>query len=104
MTIRFFYNGVKASDGKLQKASVYTSQDGSIIISKRDYRGFCAEVLDAFAVTDNTDTMTDYFDHARFIIRSGHPMYAAAKAAADKNVQRFEAQQRKRMARYSTAA
>lgn len=38
-------------------------------------------VLGADDVQNNSDTMTDYFDRARFF--EGHPHYAAARAAAE---------------------
>lgn len=89
--LKFFYNGIKASGGKLQKAHFsfgnYTTQSGinpaSVTIYARDYDGFSAEVAAAFPVENNTDTQTDYFEKDRIRVSPEHPLYAAVVAAYD---------------------
>lgn len=43
---------------------------------------FPAEVRKAFAIENNSDTMTDYFEGDCIPLLPGHPWYAAAKVAA----------------------
>lgn len=89
--LKFFYNGIKANGGKLQKAHYsfgnYTTESGinpaSVTIYARDYDGFSAEVAAAFPVENNTDTQTDYFEKDRIRVSPEHPLYAAVVAAYD---------------------
>ncbi len=71
-TIRFYYNGIKVNEGKLQK--VYYRMGGyvhlpenTITIYCNSYAGFSKEVCEEFSVKNNTDTRTDYVerDHIR---------------------------------------
>lgn len=87
-TLRFYYNGIKANGGKLQKAHYskgnlvawamekfgYDSE--TITIYAREYTGFSAEVRELFTVENDTDTMTDYFEKDRIRVKKDHPLYA----------------------------
>lgn len=98
--LKFFYNGIKGSSGKLEKASYssgpYTPESGlpndTISITAREYLRFSPEIQAAFVVVNQTDTMTDFFDKDRIRVRPSHPLYPQVKAA-------YEAQQAKRAAR-----
>lgn len=95
--LKFFYNGIKANGGKLQKAHYsfgnYTTESGinpaSVTIYAREYDGFCGEVATAFDVQNNTDSQTDYFEKDRIRVAPEHPLYALVVAA-------YDAQQAKR--------
>ena len=83
----FYYNGIKdAKGGKLQKCW-YSSGElrsypaGTITIYARDYCRFSAKVNACFAVENDTDTMTDYFDDDKIRVIPGHPLYKAVCAA-----------------------
>jgi hypothetical protein len=98
--LKFFYNGLKASDGKLEKAHYsagpYTPESGlsddTISITAREYMRFSAEIQAAFVVVNHTDTMSDFFDKDRIRVTSSHALYPQVKAA-------YLAQQAKRAAR-----
>ena len=97
MTIKFFYNGLKGSDGKLQKCSysdseLINSPAGTITIYGRSYVGFSAEVADAFAIENDSNIQTDYFEHDRIRVVPSHPLYAAVKAALDKRQAKYARQ------------
>jgi hypothetical protein len=83
----FYYNGIKdAKGGKLQKCW-YSSGElrsypaGTITIYARDYCRFSDKVNACFAVQNDTDTMTDYFDSDRIRVLPSHPLYPAVCAA-----------------------
>jgi len=87
--LKFFYNGLKTSSGKLEKASYsvgpYTPESGlsedTITITAREYLRFSSEIQEAFVVTNRTDTKTDFFDHDRIRVLPSHPLYPQIKAA-----------------------
>jgi hypothetical protein len=87
--LKFFYNGLKTSSGKLEKASYsvgpYSPESGlsedTITITAREYLRFSSEIQEAFGVTNRTDTMTDFFDHDRIRVLPSHPLYPQIKAA-----------------------
>jgi hypothetical protein len=94
-TLKFFYNGIKANGGKLQKAHFskgnlvawamekYGFDSETITIYAREYTGFSAEVKEAFTVENDTDTMTDYFEKDRIRVKKDHPLYAQVLGAYD---------------------
>jgi len=43
---------------------------------------FPKEITEAFAVENNSDSLTDYFERDCIRLLPGHPLYDAAKAAA----------------------
>ena len=84
----FFWNGIKDRRGaKLQKCSYSTGPlngypEGTISIYARGYEGFSPKVRECFAVQNDTDTQTDYFDKDRIRVIPSHPLYAQVLAAA----------------------
>ena len=83
--LRFFWNGIKGSDGKLQSC-IYSdspllhSPAGTITIYARHYRPFSTEVREAFTVENDSDMMTDYFESDRIRVTPTHPLYFHVKA------------------------
>jgi hypothetical protein len=102
--LKFFYNGIKADGGKLEKchysAGPYTPEsklsDDTISITAREYVRFTAAIQQAFVVTNGTDTMTDYFEKDRIRVAPAHPLYAQVKAAHDAQTAHRLAQEAKR--------
>lgn len=88
-TLKFFYNGIKASDGKLQRCRYSIGQlkshpAGTITIHARDYIGFNAAVSQEFKIENNSDLYTDYNEKDCIRVRPDHPLYADVLAAAHK--------------------
>lgn len=87
-TLKFFYNGIKANGGKLQKAhyskgsftpeamAKYGYDRETITIYAREYTGFSADVRALLTVENNSDLMTDYFEKDRIRVKKDHPLYA----------------------------
>lgn len=91
--LKFFYNGIKDSSGKLQRA--WFSKGGftrfpeeTIAIYKRGYEPYSAEVRAAFAVVNHLDHMTDYFESDTIYVFPDHPLYAQVRAAYEKDQER----------------
>lgn len=85
--IKFFWNGIKINgDKKLIRCfcSLDNRHDGRqcVTIYARDYSGHLPG--DLFAVQNETDSMTDYFETDRASLFPGHPLYPYARAAAIK--------------------
>jgi hypothetical protein len=88
MALKFFWNGVKGSDGKLQRARFsegpfLNHPAGTMTIYAKDCR-FSAEVRAAFAVENHSDSRSDYFENDRIRVRPSHPLYSAVIAAYQK--------------------
>jgi len=98
--LRFYWNGIKAGDGKLQRCSYSSYQDGTITVHAKDYRRFSQEVRQAFTVENGTDTMTDYFENDRFRVQSGHHFYDVISAAMKAGEAHRERQHAKRIERW----
>jgi hypothetical protein len=82
--LRFFYNGIKADDGKLQRAWYSDAQllhhpTGTITIYARG--SFTKEISEEFIVTNDSDLMTDYFEHDRMRVEPDDMLYAKVKEA-----------------------
>lgn len=98
MTLKFFYNGLKASDGKLQRAHYtkgnYTNlPEGTITIYKTVAHGdysFSNEVRKIFHVINETDIMTDYFEEDKIRVFPSHHLYNAVLEAWNKQTARWE--------------
>ena len=91
MSLKFFYNGIKASDGKLQKASYSTANwinkpAEMIRIYGKHYNNFSEEIRAAFKVEDGTDFQSDYFENEHIDVLPTHPLYAQVKAALEKQL------------------
>lgn len=107
MALKFLWNGIKASDGKLQGASysdgpLINYPVGTLTIYANSYRRFSDEIAMNFSVQNNSDSMSDYFeqDHIRVLV--DHPLYSAVKAALDaQNAHRAKVQA-KREARWAS--
>lgn len=89
MALRFFYNGIKGSDKKLQKCSysISATRDypaGTITIYKDGYMRFSDEVREEFKVENNSDSMIDYFETDKIRVLPTHPLYNQVKQACDK--------------------
>jgi hypothetical protein len=93
-TLKFFWNGIKANGGKLQKCFYSNSAllhhpAGTITIYARDYSRFSSEVRSQFIVENDSDIMTDYFEEDRIRVLPDHPLYAQVKAACDARTERY---------------
>jgi hypothetical protein len=97
-TLKFYYNGIKASDGKLQKCSysignlIAKYPAMTITIRAKNYNSFSSEVAAEFTIKNDSDGMTDYFENDCIRVLPDHPLYndvlaAAQKANARKDVQ-----------------
>lgn len=89
--IKFFWNGIKVNGGSLIKCWFHlydNERDGeSVRISAK---GYGAQLPgDVFAVTNDTDSYTDYFDTDSATLTPAHPLYKYAKAAAIKSDLRY---------------
>lgn len=79
--LKFFYNGIKDSGGKLQRcwfsgSMLINHPAGTITIYKRDYSSFSDGVHAAFKVQNDTEIQTDYFEKDRIRVEPSHPLYA----------------------------
>ena len=95
--IKFFYNGLKVDNGKLQKAHYSFQQScdsvkAEITIYGKHYVDFSKEVSEIFEVQNDTDMMTDYFEQDRIRVS---PMNIMFKQVAEAYVK----QEQKRIAR-----
>lgn len=107
-TLRFFWNGIKASDGKLQAAYFWDSElrnypAGTITISAKNYSGFSAQVAEAFEIQNHTDSQTDYFEHDTIRVTPTHPLYSQVKASMDARKMRNEKLSQKRRSALAVA-
>jgi hypothetical protein len=103
-TLKFFYNGIKGSDGKLQTArysdgELLNHPRGTITIYAR--QGFSGDVAKAFAIENGTDIMTDYFERDRIRVAPTHPLYSEVKAALAKAEARNAAKRADLQAKFS---
>jgi hypothetical protein len=78
--LRFFYNGIKGSDGKLQKVHYSDGElihfpAGTLTIYGKEYRRFSDEVRSEFTVENESDMMTDYCEDDRIRVEPSHPLY-----------------------------
>ena len=86
MALKFYYNGIKDDGGKLQTCwysdgKLINFPEGTITIYKRDYGHFSAGIAAAFAVENDSDLMTDYFEKDRIRVKPDHPLYQQVLAA-----------------------
>ena len=87
--LKFFWNGIKGTDGKLQKAFYATDNwitypKDMIRIYGKNYANFSEEVQDAFEVKDGSDLMSDYFENQHIDVLPTHPLYGQVKEALEK--------------------
>lgn len=108
--LRFFANGIKVGTGKLQKAfaSIQTEGNqyqvaGTISVYARDYKRLSAEIGAAFAVKNDSDSMTDYFEQDSFKVVPTHPLYDAVKVGMiDSRVERYAKKEAKKAEKLAT--
>lgn len=100
--IRFVYNGLKV-EGKLYRAYIWKDRDGGFTVSAKGYGSFPAVVGEVFKVRNESDLMTDYFDHDTFTVSAGHTMHAEVLAVFQKNEARDEARRQARLAKCAAA-
>lgn len=83
--IKFYYNGLRCADGKLQRAHYTFTRafvaggrqiPDHLTIYCRDYEGFSADVHAVFTVENHTDRQTDYFDKDTINVPPSHPLFA----------------------------
>lgn len=93
-SIKFFYNGIKIN-GENKLIRCFYSLDNStresgpcVTIYAKGYGGQLPG--DLFAVENDTDLMTDYFDTDSATLTPAHPLYPYARAAALKAAMRGE--------------
>ena len=90
--ITFYWNGIRANGGPLQKCSYsiepYTAQNrlapDTIIIRAKEYSGFDQTVRNAFLVENNTDIMTDSFYMDTIQVKADHQLYQDVSSAYQK--------------------
>lgn len=63
----------------------------AVTIYAKDYGHDLAHALPQAEYQNNTETMTDYFEHGRVVLFSDHPLYAAALKTAQLLEQKREA-------------
>ena len=80
--IRFYYNGIKVDGGRLIPCWYYLDEN-SVSISARDYKSLPRQY---FAVKNDSDIYTDYFDSDHTKLTPEHPLYRFARYAALKGV------------------
>ena len=80
--IKFYWNGIKVDGGRLIPC-YYSLDENSISISAKDYKNLPRQY---FAVENNSDIYTDYFDSDRTTLTPEHPLYRFARYAALKNL------------------
>ena len=97
--IKFYYNGIKATDTGTQLQKAWYSNGplndfpaGTLTIYARDYTGFSVEVAEAFEIQNDSDHQTDYFDKDRIRVKPDHPKYAEVLAAYNDQQVKREAQ------------
>jgi hypothetical protein len=103
-SFKFFYNGIKVNGGPLQKASYSLYKDGTIALYARDYTGFSSEVWEAFTVSNDSDTMTDYFAKDTLRVQPDHALFPLVQAGFNKHDERWAQQRAKREQRYAARA
>ncbi len=82
-SLRFFYNGVKGNDKKLQPCyyKKYLDCPDTIIICNDNNIHFTKQILDALIVENNTNTITSTFEKYHIAIAINHPMHSAVEYA-----------------------
>jgi hypothetical protein len=90
--MKFQVHGIKTARG-LEKARYMISDlaDGRkcITICADGYTGFSGEVREAFAVENDSDIMTDYFENDSFRAFPEHPLFQEVAAGFRMKVSRY---------------
>jgi hypothetical protein len=105
--IKVMYNGIKV-DGTLYRSYLFPEHKDprdsrsdiiGVQVSAKDYQGFPPAVHAAFSVNNQTDLITDYFDHDSFLIPKDHRLFSQAVSALRKDRVRALSRMQKRLAR-----
>jgi hypothetical protein len=102
------FNKFNVTNGT-DKAKVHYSLDNRfdgracVTIYAKDYDRALGQIFDG-EYTNNTDTMTDYFDKGRVVLFADNALYAAARARAEDVAIAWEAKQEARRASWNLAA
>ena len=80
--IKFYWNGIKVDGGRLIPC-YFWAQENAVIISAKDYNHLPREY---FAVKNDTDIYTDYFDSDSTTLTPEHPLYRFARYVAYKGI------------------
>jgi len=108
--IRFFYNGLKVVGSKdlyrahysFSKSSYGHNDDLHITIYARDLlKGLPVEINEYVEIKNDTDSMTDYFDKDRVVVRPGNTLWNDALAACIKASEKDQARHVKRNEKYN---
>jgi len=95
--IKFFYNGLKVSEGALIKGhwslieawvNAGRQIETHIVMYCRDYASLPEAVRNEFKVENNTDITTDYFEQDRVRIHMSHPRFFDAAEALRKSLEK----------------
>jgi len=83
--LKFYWNGIKASGGKLQGCfyslgNLINYPGDTLTIYARNSR-FSIEVRASFVVQNDSDSQSDYFVHDKIRVAATHPLYAEVLAA-----------------------
>lgn len=94
-TLKFFWNGIKGTDGKLQKCNysdgiLRSYPAGTITIYAKSYTRFSAEIAAAFDIQNDSDGQTDYFENDHIRVTPSHPLYSQVREALAKRDAHFE--------------
>lgn len=86
----FYYNGIKDAKGaKLQKATYSAGgfrsfPEGTVCIYGKNYRSFSQAIRASLAVTNDTDSQSDYFCNDHIYVLPDHPLHKEVLAAYTK--------------------
>lgn len=88
-TLKFHYNGIRASDSKLQRCHYSLSgvkgfPEGTITIYAKDYMLFSKAVCAALPVQDDDDQYSDYGAKESIRVTPDQPLYAEVLAAYER--------------------
>ena len=103
--LKFYWNGIKDNGGKLQTCHysagmLINHPAGTLTIYKREYSGFSAGIREAFAVSNDTDILTDYIVQDVVRVEPSHQLYGDVFKAYQAQEEHNAKQARKRTARY----
>lgn len=82
-SIRFYHNGIRVDGGNLIRCS-YTINKDNVVIYASDYSGSLPR--EYFAIKNDSDIMTDYYEKDRATVTADHPLYKYVRYAALKGI------------------
>ena len=103
MALKFFWNGIKGSDGKLWRCyysdgALLHHPAGTITIYAKDYGRAPADIDAAFAIENDTEIQTDYFEKDRIRVLPTHPLYGQVRTSMEARIARYNAKRPQRWA------